>query len=102
MRIDLHKSIETAFNATKIAAVVVAGAWTYYQWDKVLFPKENAEQNARQANLRTDLRMSFEAAKIQGLGSPHEGSTRDNPGDVSGIAGSSYLVEVSGECPVRC
>lgn len=96
MKIDWHKTIETTFNATKIAALIIAGAWTYYQWDKVLFPKESAEQNARQANLRTDLRMSFEAAKIQGLGEPFELTSDGSSGDSSNIGEKGYLVEVSG------
>lgn len=46
---------EVAFNCAKIVALIVAGGWTYYQWDKVIFPKESAEQFARRVAQRTDL-----------------------------------------------
>lgn len=96
IKIDIHKSIETAFNVTKIAAIIIAGAWTYYQWDRVFFPKESAEQIARQANLRTDLKMSFEAVKIQGLGQPFDQNASNPTGEASATAGKIYIVEVSG------
>jgi len=96
MKFDIHKSIETTFNAIKIAAIVIAGAWTYYQWDRVLFPKESAEQNARRANLRTDLKMSFEAVKIQGLGQPYKQTASSLPSETSAFTEENYIVEVSG------
>ena len=49
---------------------IIAGGWTYYQWDKVLFPKENANLQSRLADERVDLSLMFNDVVISVLGNP--------------------------------
>lgn len=36
-----------AWHIAEILAVIAIGAWTYYQWEKTIFPKEHDEMQAR-------------------------------------------------------
>lgn len=55
-RLNLWKArTELCFNVLKIMALFVTAGWTYYQWDKTIFPKESHEAFARRASRRTDL-----------------------------------------------
>lgn len=56
---------EVAFNLAKIAGLIVAAGWTYYQWDKVIFPKESAEQFKRRVEQRADLEFYSGAVDFQ-------------------------------------
>lgn len=46
------------FAYAKIAALVVAGGWAYYQWDVSLFPKERWDQSVRASAARVDLTLA--------------------------------------------
>ena len=49
---------EGAFGIAKVLALTAVGLWTYYQWDKTVFPKETHEQFLRKAAIRTDIELS--------------------------------------------
>ena len=83
---QLHRNIETAYNATKLIAILVVGAWTYYQWDRVIFPKEDFDQRERLSTLRADLDVEFGSIGARLLATPETGS------DFEGLR----IVELSG------
>lgn len=56
------------FALAKIAALMVAAGWTYYQWDKTIFPKEDHQRLIRAAQTRTDLQVTDASLKVGALG----------------------------------
>lgn len=55
------------FAYAKIAALVVAGSWAYYQWDVSLFPKERWDQSVRASAARVDLALDTPTFRIGSL-----------------------------------
>lgn len=48
-------------NIVTIVAVVSAGAWTFFQWNRTIFPKESYERFLREAARRVDLSVKLDS-----------------------------------------
>jgi hypothetical protein len=87
------------FTITKIFGIVIAGAWTYYQWDKVIFPMENHEQFIRKAELRTDIdpsqtRVEFTPERDLSLPILHKGDVLSVSGTIALRNDRSFPIRV--------
>jgi hypothetical protein len=87
------------FTITKIFGIVIAGAWTYYQWDKVIFPMESHEQFIRKAELRTDIdpsqtRVEFTPERDLSLPILHKGDVLSVSGTIALRNDRSFPIRV--------
>lgn len=85
----------------KILAIIAAGAWTYYQWDRVFFPEATAEREARAAGDRVDLEISVGEVYIESFGPPYFDRKSVSGGESDEGNSLQYLVELGGSITIR-
>lgn len=91
---DLKNLSETAFNYAKILGLAAAGFWTWYQWDRVIFPKESYEAVAKKAARRTDLTTRISEIRVDLTRIPElESKISSLPVDNSDTIASSFSHE---------
>jgi hypothetical protein len=88
---------EAAFNIAKIVAIVAVGGWTLFQWNRVIFPKESADDFARRVATRTDLEINADDINFRIL---DNSSDVDDDNATDGKARPSQLLYVFGELEV--
>ncbi|SNY91974.1 hypothetical protein SAMN04515647_2218 [Cohaesibacter sp. ES.047] len=65
---DQERRSASILNYAKIIALLAAGFWTWFQWDKTIFPQAKDEEYARKAAFRTGLdvdEISFDAKFVR-------------------------------------
>lgn len=100
MGFDVHKLIESIFNVAKICALVAAGVWTYYQWDRVVFPRISEEKGARNASLRADVDFSFDDISLSLINVLNRNPQSSNI-TTKAHSNRSFIIELSGSLRVR-
>jgi len=64
---NFKNNAEGWLSYAKIAALVAAGGWAYYQWDVSLFPKERWDQSVRASAARVDLSLNKPTFRVGSL-----------------------------------